>query len=378
MKMNVVLITSEGYPFKFSAGNSKAEFIARGLKENGCRVVIVDTALGTKGQMNMQEGISSNGINYYILPRKNKWTVIFQNLSSLWRILRKEKQDKDNYVVLGMTFYPAFVLTAILSAILGYKRTALFHEWHISFKRRNAIYKIEAWLKDKTFGYFLNGIFPISHFLLEKGKCFHKPQMLLPIMASYNRENQSYAGECNFTYCCHASYLLRNQLILNAFKIVVEKCPQAKLTLVLSGNEKEMQAVTQFIQKTAMPSIEIKYQIPEEELYRLYDTSLGLLIPLNPDSLQDKARFSQKIAEYIGSKRPMVTNEVGEIPYYFTNGKSALIVEYTDKDFAEAMIELIQNPDMAIHIGYEGYCVGIKNFEYKRNAYKMIDFMQTL
>ena len=86
MKMNVVLITSEGYPFKFSAGNSKAEFIARGLKENGCRVVIVDTALGTKGQMNMQEGISSNGINYYILPRKNKWTVIFPSATSTLRM----------------------------------------------------------------------------------------------------------------------------------------------------------------------------------------------------------------------------------------------------------------------------------------------------
>lgn len=47
--MNIVLITSEGYPFQFSTNNSKTEFIARGLKEYGCKVIIANTALGTKG-----------------------------------------------------------------------------------------------------------------------------------------------------------------------------------------------------------------------------------------------------------------------------------------------------------------------------------------
>lgn len=37
-----------------------------------------------------------------------------------------------------------------------------------------------------------------------------------------------------------------------------------------------------------------KHQIPYEELMDIYKSSLGLLIPLDPDSVQDKARFSQK------------------------------------------------------------------------------------
>lgn len=376
--MNIVLITSEGYPFQFSANNSKTEFIARGLKEYGCMVTMADTILGTKGLPNEQTGISQKGIHYYLLPRKGKFSTIFKNLPKLWRILKKEKQAKDNYVILGMTLYPAFVLTAILCMLQGYKRTALFHEWHIGCKQPNIIYKIEAWLKDKTFGYFLNGIFPISHFLLEKGERFHKPQMILPVMASYDREVHPYAGEYNFTYCGHANYLLRNHLLLDAFKIVIEKYTKAKLTLVLFGNKKQMQEAKQFIQETTIPSIEIKNQIPEEELHKLYDTSLGLLIPLDPSSLQDKARFSQKIAEYIGSKRPIITNHVGEIPYYFTNEKSAMIVDYTPEAFAEGMVKLIQHSDKAIQIGHEGYHIGIVNFEYRAISCKIMNFMLSL
>lgn len=376
--MNIILITTEGYPFQFSANNSKTEFIARGLKEYGCKVAIVDTALGTKGLSNEQFGISQRGIHFYLLPRNGKILTIFKNLPKIWRILKKEKQEKDNYVILGMTLYPAFILTAIICALLGYKRTALFHEWHIGCKQPNMLYKIEAWLKDKTFGYFLNGIFPISHFLLEKGRLFHKPQMILPIMASYDKETYSYTGEYKFTYCGHANYLLRNHLLLDAFKIVIEKYSKTRLTLVLFGNEKQMQKIKQFIQETATPSIEIKNQIPEEELYRLYDTSLGLLIPLDPNSLQDKARFSQKIAEYIGSKRPIITNNVGEIPYYFTNEKSALIVDYTSEAFAEGMIKLIQHTEKATQIGHEGYHIGIVNFEYRAVSHKILNFISSL
>lgn len=376
--MNIVLITSEGYPFQFSANNSKTEFIARGLKEYGCKVTMVDTILGTKGVSNEQAGISQKGIHYYLLPRKGRLSTIFKNLPKLWRILKKEKQENDNYVILGMTLYPAFVLTAILCMLQGYKRTALFHEWHIGCRQPNIMYNMEAWLKDKTFGYFLNGIFPISHFLLEKGERFHKPQMILPVMASYDREVHPYTGEYNFTYCGHANYLLRNHLLLDAFKIVIEKYPQAKLTLVLFGNEKQMREVRQFVQEMRIPSIEIKNQIPEEKLYRLYDTSLGLLIPLDPSSLQDKARFSQKIAEYIGSKRPIITNSVGEIPYYFTNEKSALIVDYTPEAFAEGMIKLIGNSQKADLIGINGKEVGEAYFNYRKNGEKIVEFMSKL
>lgn len=373
--MNVVLIVSEGYPFQFSANNSKAEYIALGLKEYGCNVLMCDSILGTKGNTTLQTGVSINNIKYITLPRTGKISTVLSNIPKMWDILKKERRKKNNYVILGMTFYPIYVITAIICAILGYKRTALFHEWHIGMKHTNIINKTEAWLKDKTFGHFLNGIFPISHFLLEKGKHFNKPQMLLPIMASYDRQLTPYRDSNNFTYCGHASYILRNSLILEAFKIVISKYPIAQLTLVLFGNKQQMEEAYKLIEKTNIPTITIRHQIPQDELYKLYDTSLALLMPLDPQNLQDKARFSQKIAEYVGSKRPIITNEVGEIPYYFRNNESAMIVKYTCQDYASAMIKLLENKNMAIKIGELGYEIGFNQFNYRTMGKYLKNFL---
>lgn len=374
--MNVILITTEGYPEKFSANNSKSEFIAKGLIENGCKVTIVDTLLGTKGENTFKDGVYDN-IEYHIFPRKGIKSL-WENAKILAKILKSKKQDRDNYVILGMTLYPAFIITTILCIIYGYKRTALFHEWHIGMQNQSLLSKMEAWLKDKTFGWFLNGIFPISHFLYNKAKFFKKSQLFVPIMASYERIVNSYNDNCNFTYCGHSSYLLRNNIILDAFKAVKEKHNEAKLTLVLSGNEKQMKDIREFIKDTHIESIEIKYQISQEELFMLYDNSLGLLIPLDPNSIQDEARFSQKIAEYISSKRPIITNAVGEIPYYFENEKSAMIAEYSAESFSKAMMKLIENKDLANIVGKGGYNVGITSFEYKKVSKNIRNFLGSL
>lgn len=376
--MNIILISTEGYPLKFSANNSKSEFIALGLKENGCDVTITDTLLGTKEELSVKSGIN-NKIEYYIFPRKNIISSIIINTKMLSKILKSKKQKKDNYAIIGMTFYPAYVITTIICMVYGYKRTALFHEWHIGMNNRSILAKLEAWIKDKTFGYFLNGIFPISHFLFEKAKKFHKPQLFVPVMASYNRNVTLYnSNKYNFTYCGHASYLLRNSIIIDAFRIVKEKYNSAQLTLILFGNEKQMQDVYAFIKSINIESINIKYQISQDELFNIYDTSLALLIPLDPNSIQDKARFSQKIAEYIGSKRPIITNNVGEILYYFKNEESAMIVDYTKEDYSEAMIKLIKNQNLADQIGKKGFKIGINNFEYKKVSQNIISFLSQL
>lgn len=376
--MNIILIVSEGYPQQFSANNAKAEFIARGLKYHGCTVTMIDVPLGTKGIKEQIKGVSDKDIKYYIFPRKKQISTFFRNLFSIWKILKSEKQIKDNFVILGMTLYPAFIVTTIISSILGYKRTVLFHEWHIGMQHKKLLLKMEAWIKDRTFGYFVNGIFPISHFLYTKSMHFYKPQILLPIMASYDRVNYNYIQSYNFTYCGHAAYIIRNNLVLEAYQKVISTHPLTKLTLVLFGTDSQISDVRNMINKNRLTSVRIISQIPQDELYKLYDNSLGLLIPLDPNNLQDKARFSQKIAEYIGSRRPIITNSAGEIPYYFKNNENAIIVDYNASSFANGMIKLIENPDIANKIGQKGYILGCKAFEYKKNAERIINFLKTI
>lgn len=373
-------MVSDGYPFKFTANNSKGEFIALGMKEAGCTVTMIDNMHGTKGVLSIKKGVSHHGIPYIIFPRIGKYTAFLRNIPYLWSTLKTLKQKKDkNHIIMGMMDYPLFIIVAFMGIILGYKRSTLFHEWHIGIKHTNYFWKIEAYLKDKTFGYFLNAIFPIGHYLQQKALKFQKPMLLVPVLASFERKINNCPQKDHFTFCGHAAYLIRNQIILDAFKEVIKLHPNIKLILILVGAESQKNEIKKILQnKNINNSVEIKSKLPQNELYSIYDSSLGLLIPLDPNSLQDKARFSQKIAEYTASHRPIITSNVGEIPYYFKNNESAIIVPFTPKGYAEGMLSLIEDIDNNNIIGENGYQVGYLNFNYKKAGNNIKNFLEQL
>ena len=119
----------------------------------------------------------------------------------------------------------------------------------------------------------------------------------------------------------------------------------------------------------------IKRKLPYKELLRLYSDAIALIIPLDPDSEQDKARFSQKIAEYTSSKTPIITNWVGEIPYYFHQGKDVVIAQdYSEKGFSDVFLWCLSHKQELLEIGYHGYQIGKENFNYKKMGIELFNF----
>lgn len=377
--MNVILMTGEGYPHLFSANNSKSEFIARGLKECGCTVAIIDGAFGAKGLNQESCGISEEGINYHTFPRNGRYKSFFLNLPKLWKVLKETRKKGDhNHIIIGMERIPFLYIYFIMSWLLGYSRSCLFHEWHIGFKNMSVLAKIEAFVKDYTFGYFLNAIYPIGHFLQEHCARFKKPTMLIPVLADYSCTTKSSETALHFAYCCAGEYLIRNTLVLDSFKKLIEcdKYKSIQLILIIQGNELILNETKSLVKSYALENnIVIKNKIPRQELDSIFATAIGLLIPLDPNSLQDKARFSQKIAEYVATKRPIITSNVGEIPFYFKNQDSAIIAPYNDDGYCSAMRFLLDNKEKANLIGENGFNVGKEFFDYRACGKKLNDFI---
>ena len=93
----------------------------------------------------------------------------------------------------------------------------------------------------------------------------------------------------------------------------------------------------------------------------------ALLIPLT-DSIQDKARFPQKISEYLASGNPIITTNFGEVPFYFHDQKNALVAnEYDINEYAGKFDFIVENPDISMQIGRNGKLTGLKFFDY--NSY---------
>lgn len=361
-------MASSGYPHGFSANNSKAEYVAKGLMESGMDVTMLDEIFGSSEYDKMEYGVSDTGIPYYILPKRgHKLKALPGNIKLVWRILKDKRIDDGNHLLLSMEYYPFYFLIIVIASLLGYKRSALFHEWHVGFSNLPLWKKIEANLRDRTFGFFLDLLFPISHFLVDKSKHFRKPFYLLPILGDFSRIPTEYDMKDHFAYCCSAEYLLRCSLVLDAFKKLLVTHPHINLIIILTGyywKKKEVDTLVQTYNLGA--NITIKTKIPQEELFQIYDSSIGLLIPLDPNSLQDKARFSQKIAEYVATKRPIITSNVGEIPYYFKSNVSAMVVNYTADEYSEAMLKLCDDTAFADYVGINGYKVGVQYFDYKK------------
>ena len=364
---NVVIMVSEGYPLRFSANNTKSRYLALGLREAGCKVALCDSVFGTKGMTAKQEGISEEGLDYLILPRQGKTRSVFSNIIHIWRFLKKRKmKGAHNHVILGLERYPFFLVLTTIASLLGYSKSCLFHEWHCGIKQKTRIFQWEANVRDKTFGYFLDALFPISHFLEDRSKKFHKPMMLLPVLADFSESvAQADMAYNHFTYCCGAGFLERNTMVVDAFVKMKELHPEVncQLVLIVVGNEKEIGWCEHYVSTLNKGNdIILRYQVPSHELTALYQSSIALVAPLDPNNIQDHARFSQKIAEYVATGRPIITNNVGEIPYYFEDGKSACIISYNMEDFAQNMWILANSPHQARQIGHQGYQVGKNAF----------------
>jgi glycosyltransferase involved in cell wall biosynthesis len=123
--------------------------------------------------------------------------------------------------------------------------------------------------------------------------------------------------------------------------------------------------------------IEFTGYLPREELFKKYQQSYGLLIPLFND-IRSIARFPTKIGEYLSSGRPIVSNMVGEIPVYFCDKKNAYICEPgSSASFGRKIIELLDNEEEAEIIGKNGKKTSEAFFQYQVYSIKLNEFIKS-
>lgn len=379
---NIVFIeVSTDYPRSFNAGNTKMEYIARGLNELGCSTLAINNwASSTNGDVD-ESGISKEGVEYTTFNRKGKINII-ENYRKTCRILKERKSNqKCNIAILSTSRSHYMLLDIIAARMCGYKTLFLFHEWRGALKMHSIFHKIDAWIKDHIIIRLFDAYLPISHYLLEKcNKVSNKKKKLIvPVLADFSKIPQQDNIKERFTYCCGIWFIMRHPMLLDAMDLLVEKHRNAELVLILSGNEKDIELFKENIKtRKCANNITIRTRVPFDELNDIYSSSLGLIIPLEPDSIADTARFSQKIAEYIATGRPIITNAVGEIPYYFKDKESAYITEYSAEGFYKVMDEIISEQDKATQIGNNGFEVGKTHFDYRKCSIDLIEFSNNI
>ena len=98
-----------------------------------------------------------------------------------------------------------------------------------------------------------------------------------------------------------------------------------------------------------------------------------------PDSLQAQCGFPTKLGEYLLTENPVVITEVGDIPKFLEDGKTALLAELRDaQQFAEKIIWALEHPQEAAVIGKKGAEVAMREFNCITETKKIVDVINDI
>lgn len=379
-KLNIVFLdTALDYGYAFSATNTKTEFMARGLIECGASITILNGLVGsnyvTERTVCRKEGFG-DVITY---PKNGNQLVSWlKNISNLREDLNSLfVKGNQNIVVLEAPDYHIYKVYCYYARKYGYKIVTISHEWLPTVTTTHPLRRPFRYLYTKTFGNSSDGILPISEYIIERIRHFNKPYLKVPVLAEFDQivERKNVGGY--FLYCVYAAY---KRAILPLVDAYVEFARDSKLNnkliLVLGGGDSYVKVIEDFIKEKGYEDfVEIRRKVPYCELVELYRNALGLVIPLDPNSEQDQARFSQKIAEYVSSASPIISCKVGEVEYYFKDKESAVLCDYSKSGFSKAFKWIAEHEEEARLIGKNGFEVGRKYFDYKTVGVQLYDFM---
>lgn len=381
--MNIVFLDcTQNLGYNFSAGNSKVEMLAKGLKAQGNSIHVINGLVGYS-MINKTERLETNTIDTIITYPRRRFSKIlsFLNLSNIRTDLKNLYNLKEkNILIIEQQYIHIYNLYIHLAHSLGYRVVVISQEWLPTIKRKLWIQNLTSSLYAKTFGKHVDAILPISEFIINKIKHFNKPYLKVPILADYPDETPEEDKINTFLYCVYANYFRVISFIIDSFSLYYNTVDNPySLTLILTGSPIQIERVKKYIdEKRLTDAIIIKTKLPYPNLIKAFKSARALLIPLNPDFEQDKARFSQKIAEYLSSATPIISNNVGEIEYYFTNNKNIILSDYSIGGFANTFKWVQDNPDIASQIGLEGFNLGKQEFNCIKFGEKLDNFLNTI
>jgi glycosyltransferase involved in cell wall biosynthesis len=387
--MYIIHLGISGFP-KGNAAIQRIRLTFKAFKESGYSILIFNKfslhpELVNK-RVNIKEGLPSVNTSYYINRPSSFITRTLNKLSGyineLFILFIKRK--KIDAAILYTELFPELVYHRIASKLLGYKLVYQYVEYRSSIPGRTVLLKINDYLFDKYVYLFCDGIIVISEFLKAHitSQTTKLPILKIPVVCDFGEFKKIPPANNNIPYllyCGTIEYYEVIDFILDVFfKLKAQESFAGELTLIISGrNDVNISKLNKKIELSSFKNfVNLKSNIPYSELLSYYLGSHLLLIPLR-NTIQDNARFPHKIGEYTAAKKAIMSTNVGEVKYYFEDGKSAILAnEYSIDEYVSKLSSYVSDIENLTKIGLEGYEIGKKNFNYKTNISKLKTFFE--
>jgi glycosyltransferase involved in cell wall biosynthesis len=371
-----------------SASGEKARLICRALIEENVHVTIVSKSWIQPNQNETINSLKSEGIEYISVlgNRERPKSFIKRNFQKAGMPLREfialKKLNKTDPLLSAIVVTRSFseiIFYRLVSWVLKFSLVINYMEYNSAMVTRNKLkFRINDFFYNKFTFRIVDAGLPISEFLNDYLKRVNPrlPVYKTPVLVNTELFSDIQANE-NYKFilfCGGAGFSEVIEFIIRAFELLSDH--DVCLHINSFGTSAELNHIRKIIANSKKSElINFTFDLEYSELIKYYKSALALLIPLRP-TIQDKARFPHKIGEYAASGRPIISNNFGEMAFYFEDGKSALLAEeYEHQSLADKMTFVINNPEKANEIGREGRQVADRYFNYKKFGKGLLDFL---
>jgi glycosyltransferase involved in cell wall biosynthesis len=236
--------------------------------------------------------------------------------------------------------------------------------------------KFIEWYEIEVLKYF-DAITCVSPFLSNLAKISTFKKNIFTIPNGFHPKNfknvkpirNSNSDECSLLYVGALRKNTDIDFIIKAMPLIIKKIQNVKLIIVGDGPIKN-QLIALAKKLGVRDQIIFKGIQPNTLIPRFLVSADALLLPLRKNPFNE-ARFSNKIPEYMASGKPIITNSVGVIKEIIKDHVNGIVVEPDNLElYAQAVINSIENNQLARKIGKNARNYAMKNLTWERIAKK--------
>jgi len=382
--MRILFCGLSGIPNKRSASINRYLAIGQALSSNNEVIFINRFPLFHESESQCSETYNSFKIIDATKTKYRSQSFLKRNILKLitfvyeYQTIRKiNKEKKIDWLNAYTQFFGILLFYYILAKMYRFKTILHYVEFRSKFENRNWLFQINDLLFDRFAVFLCDKIIPIStmlnsHILSLK---HNANTLIIPPICDF-KYFDSIRPEISkrryFVFCASVSYQEVFLFIIKAF-LKINNPGEITLHLVIKGKITN-QTVKQLLEINN-ERIFVFSHLEYENLIAKYKGSVAQLIPLR-NSLQDCARFPQKICEFIASNKPIITTGFGEINKYFIDNLNAIIAtDYEISSYSKKMEWVLNNPDKLQPIANNAYIFGSQYFDIFSYSTKIDKFL---
>lgn len=139
--------------------------------------------------------------------------------------------------------------------------------------------------------------------------------------------------------------------LIKSINLIVKKAPNTVVLIIAPLKNSHLTRISDLGLKNNIIYLGVQ---PYEVLLHYLRASDILLLP-RVDNYSERANYPGRLGDYLASGRPIVTNPIGQIERVINDNHCGLIAKINDaEDFAEKVIELINDPELSKQMGDKG------------------------